>query len=93
MVDDRPFKHKFFIRITQAFPFLEDLTTTNMEARQQKSDVNNRHFSIIEYPYLATLHLLSIHYDYAGQFLLDTKKMCLSNNIHLKIDYNVYCDV
>ncbi|CAF4569152.1 unnamed protein product, partial [Rotaria sp. Silwood2] len=88
LFDERPFEHEFFIRITQAFPFLEDLTITNMEAQQQKSDDNNRHFSIIEYPYLATLHLLRIHDDYDEQFLLNTKT-CLPNNIHLMMDYDV----
>ncbi|CAF3743704.1 unnamed protein product [Rotaria socialis] len=86
--DERPFEHEFFIRIAQAFPFLQDLTITNMEAQQQKSDDSNRHVALIEYSYLAKLHLLSIHDDYAEQFLLDTKT-CLPNNIHLIIDYDI----
>ncbi len=84
LFDERPFQHEFFIKISQAFPFLRNLSITNSEP--QKSNDNNQKFSVIEYSHLITLHLLHVHDDYIEQFLFDTKTY-LPNNIHLSIDY------
>jgi hypothetical protein len=85
LFDERPFEHEFFIKISQAFPFLKELTINNAE--RQKSNNENRNFSIIKYSHLTKLRLLRVHDDYAEQFLLDTKT-CLLNYIHLSICYD-----
>ena len=90
LFDERPFEHKFFVRIAQAFPSLKRLMVSNWEPQNHKENQdlneNNRHFPIIEYPHLILLCLFDIHDDYAEQFLLDTKT-CFSNFIHLVIRY------
>ncbi|CAM2720737.1 unnamed protein product [Rotaria socialis] len=69
LFDERPFEHTFFMRISQAFPFLKYLTVSNWQPQNgkqhQKFNDNNQDFPIIEYPHLIRLHLLHIHYDYA----------------------------
>ncbi|CAF4530625.1 unnamed protein product, partial [Rotaria sp. Silwood2] len=85
LFDERPFEHEFFIKISQSFPFLKELTIINSE--QQKSNNENRKYSIINYYHLTKLHLVHVHDDYAEQFLLDTKTY-LSNYIQLSIHYD-----
>lgn len=53
----------------------------------KKSNVDNRNLPIIKYPHLTLLNLLCAHNDYIEQFL-DNTKTCLSNNIHLVVDYD-----
>ncbi len=84
LLDERSFEHTFFIRIAQAFPFLKYLTISNRHPQNDKT----QDVSIIEYPHLITLHLLSVHEDYAEQFLFDTKT-CLPSNINLIIDHDL----
>jgi len=87
LFDERPFEHTFFLRIAQAFPFLEELTVNNLEPQNQKLNDDSQHFPIIKYPHLTVLRLINVHDDYAEQFLLNTKT-CLSNFIHLILDYD-----
>ncbi|CAF3266838.1 unnamed protein product [Rotaria socialis] len=77
LFDESPFEHIFFMRISQAVPFLKYLTVRNWQSQNgkqhQESNDDNQDFPIIEYPHLIRLHLLRIHDDYAEQVLLDTK--------------------
>ncbi len=76
----------FFIRISDAFPLLKELTISNLEPQNEKLNEDGRHFPIIKYPCLTVLRFIDIHEDYAEQFLLD-QKTCLSNFIRLVLDY------
>ncbi|CAF3691986.1 unnamed protein product [Rotaria sp. Silwood1] len=53
LFDERPFEHKFFIRIAQAFPYLKILFVNNWTAQKykqcQKSNDDNQDFSIVNY--------------------------------------------
>ena len=88
--DERPFKHEFFLRISQSFPFLERMTIMNMKPQKKKefrrSPNQNEDLSIIEYPYLVALDLRYAYEDYYAQFLFD-RRSCLPNNISLFMDY------
>ncbi|CAF3369688.1 unnamed protein product [Rotaria socialis] len=90
LYDERPFEHEFFVKIAKSFPFMEKLTVYNKKAQKNKlhqpSKDDNRHLSIIQYPYLTTLDLNDVHDDYVEQFLLDTKT-CLSRTLEVEIDY------
>jgi len=92
LFDEHPFEHEFFIRIAQAFPFLKELTITNLEPQKYKhhsiSNDENRDIPVITYSHLTELHFLRIHDDYAEQFLLDTKT-CFLNDIYLSIHGDV----
>ncbi|CAF3150249.1 unnamed protein product [Rotaria sp. Silwood2] len=91
LYDEHPFEFEFFIRIAQACPFLKTLVMENESPQNyeqfKKSNVDNRNLPIIKYPHLTLLNLLCAHNDYIEQFL-DNTKTCLSNNIHLVVDYN-----
>ncbi|CAF1080942.1 unnamed protein product [Rotaria sordida] len=90
LFDERPFEHEFFIRITQAFPFLKQLTINNLTPQNHKQYENlnnNQDLPIIKYPYLTDLDFIDVHDDYIEQFLVNTKTY-LSNYIHTIIDYN-----
>ena len=92
LFDERPFEHTFFLRISQAFPFLKWLGVRNVEPQickdnQEKNGNNNQHLPIIEYPHLTGLELFEIHDDYAEQFLLHTRT-CFSNLIDFSIEYS-----
>jgi hypothetical protein len=58
-----------------------------INSEEQKSNNENRKFSIINYSHLTELHRVHVHDDYAEQFLLDTKTY-LSNYIRLSIYYD-----
>ncbi|CAF4659972.1 unnamed protein product [Rotaria socialis] len=80
-------EYDFFVRISQAFPLLKDLTvlsTVNQQKSTNELDGHEQTFSIIEYSHLMTLDLISSHIDYAKQFLLKTSLPRLST---LGIDY------
>ncbi len=83
--DTNSFEHQFFLRLSQAFPFLERLSVFNMSS-QQKFNGNKKHLPIIKYHHLIELDLASAHYDYYQQFLLHTKTY-LPNNIEFWTDY------
>ncbi len=59
--DERSFEHEFFIRISQAFPFLKVLFIMSSEQQtfkqEQESNNDNRTFSIIEHSHLILLGL------------------------------------
>jgi hypothetical protein len=92
LFDERPFEHEFFLRITQSFPLMEDLSVRNQERqinkRFRKSDSINRHLSIIKYPYLKRLDLINANIDYYEQFLFDTKT-CLPFDVHVNMYYRL----
>jgi len=76
--DIHPFEHEFFIRISQAFPFLKILSLSNREPQQYKQsqrsiDETNEEHLIIKYSHLTELDLFDAHEDYVEQFLDDTK--------------------
>ncbi|CAF3340005.1 unnamed protein product [Rotaria sp. Silwood2] len=86
-------EYDFFVRISQAFPLLEDLTvlsTVNQQKSTNELDEHEQTFSIIEYSHLMTLDLISSHIDYAKQFLLKTSLPRLST---LGIDYEHFVNV
>ncbi|CAF3742844.1 unnamed protein product, partial [Rotaria socialis] len=89
LYDERPFEHEFFIKIAKSFPFMEKLTVYNNKPQMNKFDErskdDNRHLSVIQYPYLRLLDLFDAHDDYAEQFLLEFKT-CLP----IKLDLHVY---
>ncbi|CAF4895161.1 unnamed protein product [Rotaria sp. Silwood1] len=78
-VDDGiPFEHEFFMRISLSFPSLKLLRVLNLKPQTSissnlSSNDNQLHSTIIEFPYLTSLNLLSAHDDYVDQFLNDKK--------------------
>ncbi|CAF3334282.1 unnamed protein product [Rotaria sp. Silwood2] len=92
LFDERPFKHEFFLQISQSFPLLKKLTVINVKQQNNKhsriSKNGKENLSIIKYPHLTELDLTLVHKDYIRQFLLDTKT-CLPNNVYLLIDYRL----
>jgi hypothetical protein len=90
LFDERPFEHAFFIRISQAFPYLKVLTVYNFKAQQLKEELDSAHdngnVSVIEYSHLRQLILVDVHDDYVEQFLLDTKTSLFSP-ILLLVEY------
>lgn len=90
--DIHPFEHEFFIRISQAFPFLKVLSLRNQEPQQNKqsqksmNETNEEHL-IIRYSYLTELDLMDAHDDYVEQFL-DGTKTYLPKNIKFRTTYD-----
>ena len=89
--DEHPFEDEFFVRIQKSFPYLTRLSVRNFKAQQLKncrnrSSNNDQELPIIEYPHLTYLSLNLAHDDYIELFL-DETRMCLSNNLHLDLDY------
>jgi hypothetical protein len=84
LYDQYPFEHEFFIRISQSFPFLENLSLINHQSQKYKQSDNS---SIAKYNYLITLDMHQVHDDYIEEFLFNTKTY-FHNNIILYIDYN-----
>ncbi|CAF3869901.1 unnamed protein product [Rotaria sp. Silwood1] len=85
----RSIEYDFFVRISQAFPLLEELTVfsmVNQKKQPNKLDVHEQTFSIIEYSHLMKLHLFMSHVDYAKYFLLNTNTR-LPRLSTLSIDY------
>ncbi|CAF1388260.1 unnamed protein product [Rotaria sp. Silwood1] len=83
LFDERSFEREFFLKIAKSFPCIEELRLHNREP--QKND--NQQWSIIEYPHLIRLDLVQTHENYVEQFLNNTK-VCLLNDIDLRVDYN-----
>jgi hypothetical protein len=92
LFDERPFEHEFFFQISQSFPFMNKLTLINdkpqNDKRNGKSDDDNQHLSIIEYPHLSHLNLDEALDDYIEQFLVYTKTW-LPNSVYLSVHYQV----
>jgi hypothetical protein len=88
--DRHPFKHEFFLRLAQAFPFLKNLSLHNMIPPFLR--VNEYHLrdkdwcSIVKYSQLRSLDISGAATYYVEQFL-DERKTYLPRLIHLKIDY------
>ncbi|CAM4798896.1 unnamed protein product [Rotaria magnacalcarata] len=88
--DQDPFKYEFFIRLTQAFPFLKDLSIKNIQPPFWRS--RERHLyendwrSIVKYPYLVSLNITCAHIHYIEHFLNDTKTH-LPRLTELKVKY------
>ncbi len=87
--DDIPFEYEFFMRIARCFPLLKVLTVQNSTPQSPilNSNDNQLYSTIIEYPYLTSLYLLSVHRDYVDQFLND-KKTHLPRLTVLSVKYN-----
>ncbi|CAF2513219.1 unnamed protein product [Rotaria sp. Silwood2] len=73
-----PFNHEFFVRVSRAFPLLNNLRVINTKS-QSASNVNafssdyTQSYSIAEYPYLTSLNVRTACIDYLEQFLNETK--------------------
>lgn len=92
LYDEHPFEHEFFLQIQKSFPTLRYLSIQNYKPQQHKkcydkSKNNDQELPIIEYPYLTNLSLNKVHDDYLELFL-DETRVCLSNNLHLNLDYH-----
>jgi hypothetical protein len=92
LFDERPFEHEFFLQIAQSFPLLNKLIVVNQKRQNDKQfrtlKSNNQVLSIIKYPHLTELDLISVHKDYVRQFLFDNKT-CLPNTVYLRSDYRL----
>ena len=83
LYDRYPFEHEFFIRISQSFPFLEELSLINQKPQKPQESDNS---TIVEYDHLLELHLSGAHDDYLEEFLSNRKTTFLQNVI-LHVDY------
>ncbi|CAF0834079.1 unnamed protein product [Rotaria sordida] len=91
LYDEHPFEHEFFVKIAKSFPFMEQLTVNNEKPQKNKFDEqskdDNRHLSVIQYPYLSVVDLFHAHDDYVEQFLLDIKT-CLTTKLDLQVYFS-----
>ena len=89
--DRIPFKQEFFIRLARAFPFLKNLSITNIwspfSSLHDQKLCDKTWCSIIEYSHLMFLDVKSAHSDYLEQFL-NGKKTYLPCITKLKVAYN-----
>jgi hypothetical protein len=89
--DNKAFKHEFFVRLVRAFPFLKNLSISNI--RPPFLLCNERHLrdkdwcSIIEYSHLIFLDVKNVNPYYVEVFLNETKTYlpCLTK---LKVTYD-----
>ena len=92
LFDEHPFEHEFFMRISQAFPFLKKLVLANKTQQKrchhEESNNENENLPIIQFLHLNKLDLTKVHNDYVVQFLMDTKT-CLPTDLHLNIDVDI----
>jgi hypothetical protein len=86
LFDEYSFEHEFFIRISQAFPFMKSLSLTNHIPQKNKQS-EEPNLSIVQFIHLNELNFDDAHDDYIEQFLVDTKTS-LPNNISLGIEYH-----
>lgn len=82
--DNRPFEHDFLLRIAQSFP----LITTFILQNHQPQENNQIQWPIIRYSHLIEIDLAEAHEDYVEEFLNSTK-MCLLDNVCLRLRYNL----
>jgi hypothetical protein len=75
--DKDPFKHEFFIQLARAFPFLKNLSVSNLQPsfwRFHKYHLLHKDWcSIVEYPYLVSLNMEKANTHYMKHFLNETK--------------------
>ncbi|CAF2392403.1 unnamed protein product [Rotaria sp. Silwood2] len=83
LCDECPFEHDFFLRILKSFPFIKKLSLYNYEPQKN----NYLQWPIIKYHHLIEIELVKTHDDYVDEFLNNTK-MCLLNNVHLRVHYD-----
>ena len=89
--DKNAFKHEFFVRLARAFPFLKNLSISNIQPPFW--NLMNPHLrdkdwcSIIEYPHLISLDMKHVDPYYVEHFLNETKTHlpCLTK---LKVTYD-----
>ena len=90
LYDEHPFEHEFFIRISQSFPCMENLSVSNHQSQKHKQSyesINHNHnSSIVKYNSLMTLDFENVHDDYIEEFLFNTKTY-FYNDIGLYINY------
>ena len=84
--EEQPFEYAFFLRIAQSFPLLEVLTVINKKGQNEKRCKERKDLSVIKYPRLLHLDLITAHEDYHEQFLSDTKTS-LPNGLYVAMDY------
>ncbi|CAF4658373.1 unnamed protein product, partial [Rotaria sp. Silwood2] len=92
LYDERPFEHKFFLRIAQSFPFINIWSIKKNSKSQNKklcreSKNDNQDFSMIKFLHLTSLGLNQAHNDYIEEFLVDTITCLPNNGVHLQIFY------
>jgi len=88
LFDEHPYEHRFFLRLSKAFPFIRKLTIDNLKAQNEKSSPSdNEDLSIIEYSSMTELCLFNAHDDYIEQFLLDSKAF-IPNYFSISIRYH-----
>ncbi|CAF2065713.1 unnamed protein product [Rotaria magnacalcarata] len=89
--DENAFKHEFFVRVARAFPFLKNLSISNIRPPFWRF---NEHYlrdkdwcSIIEYSHLICLDVRGANFYYLEHFLNETKTHlpCLAK---LNVDYD-----
>ena len=68
LFDEYPFEHEFFIRISQAFPYLQTLKIKNDSPQNNKQQQQHQQL-IIKYPHLTRLDFYDCHQDYVQEFL------------------------
>jgi hypothetical protein len=89
--DKDPFKHEFFVRLTQAFPFLQSLSIWNIRPPFLRFDefhlADKDWCSIVEYPHLISLDIKETNAYYVENFLNETKTH-LPRLTKLKVDYD-----
>jgi hypothetical protein len=87
----RPFKYDFFVRISEAFSLLKELSVLNWNSQTKTQlsqlDEYNQISSILEFSHLIILDVCMCHIDYVKQFLFDsnTRLPCL-NTLHIAYD-------
>ncbi|CAM4841158.1 unnamed protein product [Rotaria magnacalcarata] len=88
--DPKPYKHKFFVRLTRAFPILRYLSIWNIEPpffRRHESDLYDADWcSIVEFPHLISLEIDRVSTYYVEHFLNETTTH-LPRLTKLKVDY------
>ena len=81
------FKHELFVRLARAFPFLENLSITNIKPPFLNWHCEDRDWcSIIEYSHLIFLNMDYVNPYYLEHFL-NEKNMSLPRLTKLKVDY------
>ena len=89
LYDKQPFEYEFFLKISQSFPLIEELSLINYKQQKNKQ---YSHSSIIKYPNLKYLDIYEVHRDYVEQFLIDTKT-CLPYCVNTIADYDLLDEV
>ena len=86
-MDKNAFRHEFFVRLARAFPFLQNLSVSNLKPTSWTwyRDENDW-YSMIEYPHLISLDIHHVNPYYVECFLNETK-IYLPRLTELTVDY------